>query len=83
MMHFTTPPPQKAETSADHSYDPALAPHGIYFRGKAIRTLQRTEARFTSPPERTPGQMRAGERGQLFTVAHLWGGGSLDSGSLT
>ena len=28
-----------------------------------------------SPPERTPGQMRAGERGRLFTVAHLWGGG--------
>ena len=29
----------KTETSADRFYDPILAPHWIYFRGKAICAL--------------------------------------------
>ena len=28
--------PPKTEASAECFYDPILAPHGIYFRGKAI-----------------------------------------------
>ena len=31
--------PPKIKTSFDRFYDPILAPHGIYFRGKAIRAL--------------------------------------------
>ena len=39
LLWLTALKPPKIDTSADRFYDPALATHGIYFRGKAIRTL--------------------------------------------
>ena len=38
-MWLTALKPPKTDTSADRFYDPTLATHGIYFRGKAIWSL--------------------------------------------